>query len=160
MTFSQKILEYLEYNKIKYLSVKRPNHRFERHRDQILNDASDNAARAVILKTNGHFEMIVLSAEEEINIERMKALIGEDSIRIATRAECRKLFPECDNTDIPVLGNLFNMRVYCSMSFLSRECVCFKAGAPYKTIKISLDDFIRIAHPVVGCYTKHAETYH
>ena len=78
--------------------------------------------------------LMVLMTLETIDFERMKYLLGARSIRLATEVECQKLFPGCESSAIPILGNFYNVPVYCSSKLLEQHRITFNTGTHDETL--------------------------
>ena len=158
MSVSAKLENYLHERSVDYVTI--PHSALSDSHELVKRERliTSNIARAVIVNIDGQYAMVVCNNMEKIDFDRMKNLLGAKTIRFVTEKECEKLFPDCEKGAIPILGNLFDMQVYCSMIFLNQKKVFFKAGTQEETIRLSIDDFIRLAKPIVGSFTKELDS--
>ena len=157
MAFSTNLREYLHKINVKYMIFPPPP---DCDASQVQTDFDRTVgeiAMAFIFNADKSYEMLALSASENVDMEQLRSAVGVDSARLAHERECKKLFPECDISAIPILGNYFNMRVYCSTRLLQQRSVSFNAGSHDEIIKIPIEDFIKVEKPIAIPYPKRSE---
>ena len=69
-------------------------------------------AKVVVCFIDGEPVEVVVPASSYVNLERLLALSGGTSIRIATEEELGRLFPQCEVGAMPPLGPLYGQTVY------------------------------------------------
>ena len=75
---------------------------------------------------------------------------GETShVRLATEAEFRDRFPDCELGAMPPFGNLYGMRVFVSSLLAEEPEIAFNAGTHTEVLKLRYEDFAKLVKPVV-----------
>jgi Ala-tRNA(Pro) deacylase len=106
--------------------------------------------------------MAVLPASMHVSLMRLKQMTGASEIRVATEAEFRAAFPDCETGAMPPFGNLYKVPVYVDDSLRpprtsgDREIV-FNAGTHRELVRMAYQDFERLVQPMVGAFA--AELY-
>jgi len=147
---SEQIMEYFKDAGVVYQHFPPEDEQFGFFDQQI-----ENMARTILLRIDNRYAILVSSVLEQVNYSRMRQVLGAGSVVPATEEECRKLFPECDSTALPVLDCLYEMRVYCSKKILSQSSISFNPGTHDEVLSISIDDFVKLGRPVIGEFTDY-----
>ena len=106
-------------------------------------------AKSVIVKVNGDYVMVVLSASDKIDFDEIKTALNADWVELATEEEFKGLFPECEVGAMPTLGNIYGLPVFVSENILQDEDIYFNAGSHTEAIKMKTSDFKRLDKPKV-----------
>jgi Ala-tRNA(Pro) deacylase len=118
---------------------------------------NEDLAKAVVLRVGDDEEtvMAVLPASRRIDWGRLSAVLGVDEVRLASEAELLDLFPDCDLGAMPVLGNLYGVRVVVDEHLVDRPWIVFHSGDRSEAIGMSYLDFARAVRPTVANFSKH-----
>ncbi len=146
---SKKLKEFLDQNKIKYVTIK---HSVAFTSQEIAASAhikGRELAKTVLIKINGRMAMCVLPASYKVDFDLLKKAVDNDNIRLANEMEFKDKFPECDVGAMPPFGNLYNMEVYVAQSLLDDDEIAFNAGTHTELIQMSLKDFLDLVKPKV-----------
>jgi Ala-tRNA(Pro) deacylase len=112
-------------------------------------------AKTVIVKTCSRYVMLVLPAEERIDLVKVAGLLGANTVRLATEAEMHALFPDCEIGATPPFGDLYDVEEWVDHSMIQmREIVC-DAGTHREAMTLQTGDFMALAHPTVANF--HAD---
>jgi Ala-tRNA(Pro) deacylase len=109
-----------------------------------------NFAKTVIVLIDGKYAMAVLPAQYKIHLGLLKQQTKANQVSLATEEDFKDLFPECTTGAMPPFGNLYGMEVYVDDCLLEDEEIVFNAGSHTELIKLSYDDFMRLAQPKVS----------
>ncbi|MGR3311181.1 MAG: aminoacyl-tRNA deacylase [Candidatus Brocadiales bacterium] len=112
-------------------------------------------AKVVIVKAGERFIMAVMPATWKIDMEKMKCVLGNADVRLATEGEFKGLFPECDVGAMPPFGNLYNLDVYVDKSLTDDLEIVFQSGTHVDTINMNYQDFAALVKPVIAEFVKH-----
>ena len=104
---------------------------------------------------NGHMAMAVLPASYHVDFNLLKEITGEGNIRLASEAEFRDMFPDCEVGAMPPFGNLYNMEVYVAIVLTENEEIVFNAGTHTEIIQMTYRDFERLVHPKIRKFAIH-----
>lgn len=94
--------------------------------------------------------LAVVPASSRVDVDRLRALTGARSVRLATEREFESLYPDCETGAMPPLGPLYGQPVYVDRSLVDAGEIVFNAGSHSDAIKVRYDDFHRVVHPTVG----------
>ncbi len=145
----KKLKEFLDKNKIKYISIKHSPAFTSQEVAQSAHISGKNFAKTVIIKTDNKISMAVLPAKHLIDIDKIKEITGSEYVAFASEQEFERLFPGCEVGAMPPFGNLYNMDVYVAEALTKDEDIAFNAGTHTEVIKLSFKDFERLVKPKV-----------
>lgn len=111
--------------------------------------AGRDFAKTVIVWIGGHLAMVVLPASRRIVIHDLRELLESPEARLATEAEFRDEFPDCELGAMPPFGNLYQLPVYVAASLAAEKEIAFNAGSHTEIIKMAYADFEALVKPTV-----------
>jgi Ala-tRNA(Pro) deacylase len=144
---SQKLKEFLDSNKIKYVSIK---HSSAYTAQEIAANAhipGKDLAKTVIIKINGKMAMAVLPASYKVSFDHLKDALGVSEVRLAYEQEFMDKFPDCEVGAMPPFGNIYGMDVYVAESLAEDEEIAFNACNHTELIKMNFSDFEKLVKP-------------
>lgn len=155
MTILRKLREYLDEKKVRY--------EVSSHREAFtaqdiaaaLHVPGKKLAKVVMIKSGERFVMAVLPATWKIDMEKMKKVLKNTDVRLATENEFKDLFPACDVGAMPPFGNLYNLDVYVDKSLTEDREIVFNAGTHVDTVNMNYQDFAALVKPIVAEFGKH-----
>lgn len=106
-------------------------------------------AKTVIVYFGGAMAMLVLPATRRLVLHDLREMLGNDRIRLATEAEFKGAFPDCEIGAMPPFGNLYGMPVYVAASLAEEKEIAFNAGTHSEVIQMAYEDFEELAKPMV-----------
>jgi Ala-tRNA(Pro) deacylase len=104
-------------------------------------------AKVVMLEADDLLVMGVIPASRKISLEKSKASLGVNTIRLASEEEFTARFPECEIGAMPPFGNLFGVHVFVDPEMEKDEYIYFNAGSHVQTVRLKYKDFERLVHP-------------
>ncbi len=107
-------------------------------------------AKAVICFADGEPIQAVVPADHVVNLDRLAALAGAGTIRLAREDELEWLFPDCERGAMPPLGPLYRQSVFVDEALADEERIVFNAGTHTDAVVMRYDDFVAITRPIVG----------
>src|SRR5215472_19042683 len=113
-------------------------------------------AKVVVLRSSERFLLAVLPATRHLDVERLRALVGDPQLRLATEAEFADAFPECELGAIPPIGELFGLPLWVDDSLGRETETVFSAGTHRETVHLAYRDFVRLAKPTFGAFSTRA----
>ncbi|HLG30066.1 MAG TPA: YbaK/EbsC family protein [Candidatus Brocadiales bacterium] len=155
MTILRRLREYLDENKVRY--------EVSSHREAFtaqdiaaaLHVPGQKLAKVVMIKSGERFMMAVLPATWKIDMEKMKKVLKNTDVRLATESEFKDLFPACDVGAMPPFGNLYNLDVYVDKSLTEDREIVFNAGTHVDTVNMNYQDFATLVKPIIAEFGKH-----
>ena len=106
-------------------------------------------AKTVMAKVDGTMTMLVLPASSMVNFTALRQELSSSRAELATEAEFKGLFPECEVGAMPPFGNLFGMPVLVERALLEDEEIAFNAGTHKELVRLSYADFARLVEPKI-----------
>lgn len=155
MTILRKLKGYLDESNVRY---EVSSHRETYTAQEIaaaLHVPGQKLAKVVIVKAGEKFAMAVMPATWKIDMEKMKAVLGNADVRLATEDEFKNLFPECDVGAMPPFGNLYDLDVYVDKSLTEDREIVFQGGTHVDTVNMNYQDFADLVKPTVAEFGKH-----
>ncbi len=145
----QKLKEFLDSHQIKYVTISHSRAFTAQEVAASAHISGKEIAKTVMVKMDGRMAMAVLPASDKVDFELLKAASGAGTVELASEAEFRGLFPECETGAMPPFGNLYGMDVYVSDALTSDEEIAFNAGTHTELIRMSYRDFENLVKPKV-----------
>jgi Ala-tRNA(Pro) deacylase len=106
-------------------------------------------AKTVMLKADGRMIMAVLPAPNLVDVELLREALGAEKVELATEAEFRNLFPDCELGAMPPFGGLYGLPVYVADVLTDQDSIAFNAGNFRELIRLSMSDYERLVAPRV-----------
>jgi Ala-tRNA(Pro) deacylase len=155
MPISSKLKTYLDSNQVKYVSIVHSRAYTAQEVAAGVHVKGKDLAKAVMVKAEGANIMLVLSASHRVDFDKLHAVVGKPDARLATEAEFRDLFPECEVGAMPPFGNLYGIRVVADTSLTKDEEIVFNAGTHTEVIRMAYADFARLVKPEIVVFARH-----
>ena len=106
-------------------------------------------AKVVMLIVDQALVMGVITGNQKIDLDSVKANLNAREARLATEDEFTSRFPECEIGAMPPFGNLFNVPVVVDPAVERDEYIYFNAGNHGQTVHLRYEDFSRLVKPRV-----------
>lgn len=116
-------------------------------------------AKTVMVKADGTMTMAVLPASYMVDFRLLKKALNATKVELATEAEFKGLFPECEVGAMPPFGNLFGMEVLVSESLAEDTEIAFNAGSHRELVKMAYKDFERLVKPKLLAFSVKKKTH-
>lgn len=107
-------------------------------------------AKTVVCIADGQPILAVLPAHHMVDLERLRQLAGARELRLATEAEIRRLYPNCETGAVPPLGPMFGQRMFVDRVIAQDAEVTFHGGTHVDAVKMSYTDLAALCSPIVG----------
>jgi len=145
----RKLTQFLDENRVRYVRI---SHSPAYTAQEIAASAhvpGRELAKTVMVKLDGRMSMAVLPASSQIDLEQLRRATGSHEARLATEAEFRGLFPECELGAMPPFGNLFSMPVVVAEELTEDDNIAFNAGSHTELVRMAYGDYRRLVEPRV-----------
>lgn len=146
---AQIIKEFLDQNKIKYLSIKHSKAYTAQEIAAAAHIDGRKIAKTVVLKVDGKLIFAILPATYKVDFDLLKEVLGSKNVRLANEQEFKDKCPGCEVGAMPPLGNLFNIETYVAASLVEEEEIAFNAGSHTELIRMNYTDFEKLVKPKV-----------
>jgi Ala-tRNA(Pro) deacylase len=107
-------------------------------------------AKTVMVSLDNQLAMAVVPGSMHVDLERLKSVAGAGNIDLATEAQFRSAFPDCETGAMPPFGHLYGMPVFVDENLAGETEIVFNAGTHRELVIMSYTDFERLVHPVSG----------
>jgi Ala-tRNA(Pro) deacylase len=106
-------------------------------------------AKPVLVKADEKFYLCVLPGCYKIDLDELRGQLGVSNLSLADESEMAKVFPDCDLGAEPPFGELYGIETIMDKSLEEDEYVIFQGGSHEKAIKMTIDEYLTLAKPVV-----------
>ena len=93
--------------------------------------------------------MVVLPANRRLVLSELREMLESPHVTLASEAEFRDAFPDCELGAMPPFGHLYGMPVYIAANLTEEAEIAFNAGSHTEVIKLDYADFARLVNPTV-----------
>ena len=146
---AKRLKQYLDDNGVFYATIDHSPAYTAQETAHVSHISGKDVAKTVIAKVDGEMVMIVLPASDMVVLDFLEEALGNKHVEMATEAEFRDRFPECEVGAMPPFGNLFGMEVFVSERLALEDEIAFNAGTHTELIKMSYNDFKQLVRPNV-----------
>ncbi len=146
---AKKLKEFLDKESVKYVNIKHSPAYTAHEIAQSAHIPGKELAKTVIIKVDGKMAMVVISANDKVNFDKLEQAIGSGGIELATEREFQDEFPGCEVGAMPPFGNLFDMDVYIDEKLTHSDDIAFNAGTHSELVRMTYGDYAKIVNPTV-----------
>ncbi len=143
----EKLKEFLEKNHVQYEIIHHPLAYSSSNTAHVAHVHGYEMAKPVIVKIDGKLVMVVMTANQRVNISLLKALFQTQDVELAAENEFVKKFTDCEMGAMPPFGNLYGMDEIISDELTKDNEIVFNAGTHTDLIKMRYKDFESLVHP-------------
>ncbi len=144
-----KLREFLDSHNIKYMVISHSLAYTAQGIAALVHVSGKKLAKTVIVKVDGLLAMAVVPASTHVDLDRLRQLTGARLVEVASEAEFKDAFPDCETGAMPPFGNLYDMAVYADQGLASQEEITFSAGTHRELVRMHWEDMVRLVNPVV-----------
>ena len=144
-----RILEYLDRSGMKYSHHAHPQAYTAREVASAEHVPAREMAKTVVFVEDEGYSMAVLGADCAVDMQELRAVLGQPRLRLATEKELAELFPECELGAMPPFGNLFRMAVYVDSRLAGEEMIEFNAGTHRDVVRLRFRDYEALVRPFI-----------
>ncbi|MBI3399401.1 MAG: YbaK/EbsC family protein [Deltaproteobacteria bacterium] len=155
MAISMKLKKFLDENKVSYQVAAHSEVYTAQEIAAALHVPGKELIKVVMVKAGDSFVMTVLPASRRIDMVKLREVLGNKAIRLATEEEFKTLFPDCEPGAMPPFGNLYGLDVYADKALTDDEEIFFQAGSHIESIKMRYKDYERLVKPKVADFSTH-----
>src|SRR5512133_2048247 len=104
-----KLKEYLKDHNVQYEVIQHPVAYSSTQTAHLAHVHGREMAKPVIVKINGKLVMVVMTANQKVNLSLLKALYQTDNVELASETDFIRRFGDCEMGAMPPFGNLYGM---------------------------------------------------
>ncbi len=146
---NKRLRRFLDENGIKYVSIEHSPAFTASEVAVSAHVAGRDFAKTVVVRIDGTPAMVVLPATRRLLLHELKEMLGSEDVKLASEAQLRALFPDCEIGAMAPFGNLYAMDVHIVASLAQEREISFNAGTHTDIIKMAYEDYERLVHPKV-----------
>ena len=140
MVISATIERYLIQHRVDYELVPHPTTYSSHDTAKAAHIADDHIAKAVIVKDEKGYAMVVIPASHWLKLEALQQEADRDFV-LAAESDATKLFPDCAPGAIPPLGPAYDLETFMDERLTSLANVYFEAGDHEDLVHVNGDAF-------------------
>lgn len=145
----EKLKDFLESEGVKYVTISHSQAFTAQEIAASAHIPGKELAKTVMVKVDGKMAMVVLTATDFVNLERLREAAGASTVELASESEFKDLFPTCEPGAMPPFGNLWDMSVFADERLAEDERIAFNAGTHTELVQLAYADFERLVKPQV-----------
>jgi Ala-tRNA(Pro) deacylase len=107
-------------------------------------------AKTVIVKIDGVLAMAVVPASRQLDLFLLKLAVGATTVELASEADFKGRFPDCETGAMPPFGNLYGMQVIADEALAEDKVIAFNAGSHRELVRLAWADFVTLVQPKVA----------
>lgn len=147
---TKRLKDYLDSHHVKYVAMAHSPAFTAQEVAAAAHVSGKQIVKTVIIKLgNDNLAMVVLPAHDHINFATLKEITNVTNVDLATEAEFKAKFPECEVGAMPPFGNLYDMPVFVSSLLTGYDQILFNGGTHSELVKMSYQDFERLVKPKI-----------
>jgi prolyl-tRNA editing enzyme YbaK/EbsC (Cys-tRNA(Pro) deacylase) len=116
---------------------------------QTLHRPLETIAKTLLIKTKQGFTLLVLAANARLDFKKLKALLKEPRLSIATEKDMVNVFKVKPGA-MTAFGGLHKVPVVLDAAFTKTKSALFPTGSFTDSFEINLKHFLRSEQPLVG----------
>ncbi len=155
MPVARKLKAFLDEHKVKYHVLSHHERFTSSEIAQALHVPGQELAKVVMVNADGKLVMVVVTANDRVDLASLKGVLGARETRLATEDDFRGTFPDCEVGAMPPFGNLYDVPVYADEALTRDKEIVFEAGNHKEAVKLTYADFNRLVKPKVVEIAKH-----
>lgn len=140
----ERVKRFLEDNRINYTTISHPLAYSAQRTAHSVHIPGREVAKTIIVKINGRMTMVVLTANQKVNMTMLKNVFSTKDVELARENEFAEKFPDCEPGAMPPFGILYNMDEIISEDLTNDDDIVFNAGSHDELIKMKFSDFKKL----------------
>src|SRR5512139_450694 len=103
----KRLTDFLNTEKVKYVAITHSPAYTAQEIAALVHIPGREVAKTVMVKVDGRIAMAVLPASSMVDFTQLRQGISASKVELATEAEFKGMFPDCEVGAMPPFGNLF-----------------------------------------------------
>jgi len=147
MEIPKRLIDYLNDAKVQYELLHHPEAVTAQRIAEVEHVKGRHQAKVVMIKSGDQHLMMVLSADHQIDLEKVEKVIGK--VSLDKEHDFKSFFPDSAIGAMPPFGNLYGLPTYVDKDLAAQDYIVFEAGTHTDAIKVSYRDYEKIVKPKV-----------
>lgn len=149
----------LDYHHIPYEEHRHPPVYSASHLAHVEHITGRRVAKVVLVNAASHPVMVVLPAVARLDLERVRTVLAEPELRLATEAEIVGWFKGCEPGCLPPLRLRSDLRILMDRELAHLGHIVMPGGAADVSIVVRFRDWYRAVRPGVGCFAANRPSH-
>jgi Ala-tRNA(Pro) deacylase len=154
---AKQLKDFLDSHNVKYVTMTHSTAYTAQEIASLAHIRGEEFAKTVIVRIDGTLVMAVLPASYHVDLALLKEASKGKKIALASEADFRGRFPECETGAMPPFGQLYGMEVFVDETLTRDKEIAFNAGTHHELIRLSYADFARLVQPKVARFSTAEE---
>ncbi len=150
------VIKFLKKSGVKYKVTKHKAAFTAQEMAAEVHEPGQYVAKPVVVKADDKYVMCVLPACYNIDLKVLKSQLKAKTVKIAKEKDMEKMFEDCELGAEPPFGNLYDLPTIMDKSLEDDDHIMFQGGTHEKAIRMSMDDYRKLAAPKVLEFGRHA----
>jgi Ala-tRNA(Pro) deacylase len=142
-----RLKEFLDSHNIKYVAISHSLAYTAQGIAALTHIPGKELAKTVVVKIDGSMAMAVVPASSHVDLAQLRTTLGAADVRLATEAEFKDKFPDCETGAMPPFGNLYGMSVFADEALSRDREIAFNAGSHRELVRLAWGDFKNLVKP-------------
>jgi Ala-tRNA(Pro) deacylase len=104
--------------------------------------------------------LAVVPAPMRVDLEALRFWLGRPALRLASEAEMAQRFPDCEPGAVPPFAPLHDIPIVLEDSFAETSHIYFEDGSHRRLVGMRLQDYVRIAEPIIRRFATRPSAGH
>ena len=154
MAVAETVQRFLDQLLIEYDLVSHPHTGSSHETAEATHVRKDYIAKAVIVKDAVGYAMVVVPANNWVEVEHLRKELSRD-FHLATEDELAQLFSDCEAGAVPPLGPAYGVETFLDQELTNIPNIYFEAGDHEQLVHTAGDDFRTMLGGVQHGYYSH-----
>jgi Ala-tRNA(Pro) deacylase len=155
MPEKKRIVAYLDEKKVPYQLTAHPKAYTAQRIAASAHISGSYFVKTIVIKIEEKLALAVLPANERINFAQFAKELKTPKVELATEAEFRKHFPDCETGGMPPFGNLYGMDTYIAADLTKNDKLAFNACNHIDIITMKFADYQRLVNSQAVLFEVH-----
>jgi Ala-tRNA(Pro) deacylase len=144
-----KLREFLDQHNVKYMVVSHSVAYTAQGIAALTHIPGKELAKTVMVMVDGRLAMTVVPASFRVDLLKLKRHLKAELVELASEAEFRDRFPDCETGAMPPFGNLYGMDVFADEGLALDKEIAFNAGSHRELVRMAFGDFRDLVKPAL-----------
>jgi Ala-tRNA(Pro) deacylase len=144
------ISRYLEQHGVKFSIVEHSVAYTAQHEAAAAHVPGREWAKAVVCMVDDQPTLAVLPADYLVDFNRLREACAAKTVRLATEADLRPLYSDCEVGAMPPFGPLYQQPVVVDRTLTSDPEIAFNGGSHRDAIRMRYRDFAELVKPTIA----------
>lgn len=150
MAIPNSISRYLERSGVTYQVIEHPLAYTAQEEAAVTHVPEREWAKTVVCLVDNQPTLAVVSADQQVDLDRLRGALNAQWLRLATEPELQTLYPDCEIGAMPPFGPLYRQPVVVDSVLTSDPEIVFNGGSHKEAIRMHYHDFEALVKPTVA----------